>query len=412
MKAEIFSIGTELLLGQILDTNAQFLSQELANLGINVYYRKTVGDNHERLTNALKEAFRTSDLIICTGGLGPTEDDITAKCVADSLSRELYLNEIELKRLENLFTSRGRVMTKNQAKQVHFPIDSIIIPNPTGTAPGFILTVDGKTAIVLPGPPKEMEPMWRETVVPYLRGIANGVIIHSLTLRYSGIGEAALEEELKELIHSEEKVTIAPYAKRGEVHIRLTACSPCESAAESEIQHVLSKIKLLNSAKYLYGYNENSLEQVVGKALKTKGLTLCVAESCTGGSLGARITDVNGSSEYFLGGVISYANEIKQELLEVKSATLEAVGAVSERTALEMASGAKKRFNADIALSITGIAGPDGGTDEKPVGTVYIGIATSKDVTAHHFNFWGRRDDIRYRACQEALRLLREEIGA
>jgi nicotinamide-nucleotide amidase len=409
MKAEIFSIGTELLLGQIIDTNAAFFSEELASLGIVVYYRQTVGDNHARLIEALKESFKRSDLIICSGGLGPTEDDITTECVAKALGVSLYLDENELQKLRNFFTKRGRKIIACQEKQAILPEGCIVIENPTGTAPGFILEAGGKTAIVLPGPPKELIPMWNETVRPYLMKSSHE-IIHSLTLRFAGIGEGDLEEALKPLIHSERDVTIAPYAKRGEVHIRLTTMDDCIENANKKITAVLNKIKDLSVGKYIYGYDEDSLEAVVGKLLLKNGLTLAVAESCTGGGLGARITDVSGSSDYFLGGIISYSNEIKEKLLNVNPQTLADFGAVSAETVKEMAIGVCRATKADIGISISGVAGPGGGTEEKPVGTVYIGTNFKDEITSHKLNLWGRRDDIRYRAGQNALQLLYERL--
>jgi len=410
MKAEIFSIGTELLLGQIIDTNAVFFSERLALLGIPLYYRQTVGDNHERLTESLKSSLKRSDIIICSGGIGPTEDDITTECVAKAFNTELYLDESELKKLHDLFTSRGRTMTKSQRKQASLPVHCTVIPNPTGTAPGFILEKDGKIAIVLPGPPKEMTTMWYETVDPYLNKYSDN-IIYSLTARFCGIGEATLEEELLPIIHSEEQTTIAPYAKRSEVHIRLTSMQNSIEKATMEVNKVLTKIKKLNAGKYIYGYNDETLEFVVAKLLDKKELKLTVAESCTGGRLGSRLTEIPGSSSYFLGGIIAYSNEIKEQLLKVNYDTLNKFGAVSSETAIEMANGVKKLLGADIGVSITGIAGPDGETKEKPIGTVYIGLSFDKKTFARHFHFWGRRDDIRYRATQEALRLIWEELN-
>jgi len=406
MQAEILSIGTELLLGQIIDTNAAYLAQRLAEVGISLFYKDTVGDNHQRLQQVLRLALERSDLIICTGGLGPTEDDITTAGVAQAFDVPLVLYEDASATLAAFFAARGRPMTENQLKQATLPQGSRLVPNPTGTAPGYILEKDGKTAIVLPGPPNEMQPMWRETIAPYLQA-RSGQVIVSRTLRFCGIGEGALEMELKELIHAQRNPTIAPYAKLGEVHIRVTACAATADEAELLIDPVVEQIRA-RVGQYLYGVDEETLEEVVGRLLRARGATLAVAESCTGGLLGGRLTNIPGSSEYFLGGIISYSNTVKESLLAVPEATLRAEGAVSVATARAMAEGALHATGATLAVSITGIAGPGGGTEEKPVGLVYYGVARAGGETrVKRSTQWGDRFSIRNRAVQEALVLLR-----
>jgi nicotinamide-nucleotide amidase len=405
MQAEILSIGTELLLGQITDTNAVFLAQRLAELGIPLYFKDTVGDNPGRLESVLRLAMERSDLIICTGGLGPTEDDITSACIAHVFDTPMLVHAGAKATLEEFFKQRGRPITANQLKQATVPEGAILVPNPTGTAPGFILEKDGKTVIAFPGPPNEMHPMWRETVGPYLHQ-RSGATIFSRTLRFSGIGEGALEMELKGLIQAQREVTIAPYAKVGEAHIRLTTRAATQDEARVRIAPVEAAVRAL-VGQYVYGIDDETLEVVVGRQLRAQGLTLAVAESCTGGLLGGRITSIAGSSDYFLGGIISYSNAIKEGLLGVPFATLAAHGAVSPQTARAMAAGVLRATGADLGVSITGIAGPDGGTADKPVGLVYIGLAGKKlSPRDCQYNFWGDRPTIRTRAVQEALALL------
>lgn len=407
MRAEILSIGTELLLGQITDTNAVFMAQRLAELGISLFFEDTVGDNPARLEGVLRLAKERSDLIICTGGLGPTEDDITSAAIANVFDAPLEINDAARATLEAFFAQRGRPMTANQLKQAMIPHGALLVPNPTGTAPGFILVKDGKTVIAFPGPPSEMHPMWRETVGPYLHAHSGETIV-SRTLRFCGIGEGALEQLLKDLIDVQTDVTIAPYAKLGEVHIRLTTRAQSEDEAQVRIAPVEAQVRE-RAGRYLYGSDEETLEEVVGRMLREMGVTLAVAESCTGGLLGGRITNVPGSSDYFLGGVISYSNSVKQRLLGVSEKTLREHGAVSPNTAREMAEGVVKATGANIGVSITGIAGPDGGSEEKPVGLVYLAVAQGDyPARAFPYTFWGDRPSIRGRAVQQALVLLRD----
>ncbi len=409
MRAEILSIGTELLLGQIIDTNAAWLAERLAELGIGVYNRQTVGDNDERLADAIRLAKSRADLIICTGGLGPTGDDITSANIARVFDAPLVLNQEAKDTLIALFARRSYPLTEKQFKQAMLPTDSLTINNPTGTAPGFILDKDGVIIMAFPGPPLELYPMWRETAEPYLRAREENVI-HSITLRFCGIGESSLESQLQDLMDNQSNPTIAPYAKTGECHIRLTAYAPSVEEAKKMIAPMQAEV-MARVGKFMYGVNDETLEVATGKILRQRGLTLAVAESCTGGALGSRITSVAGASEYFLGGVIAYENRIKDELLGVPGKLLTEYGAVSEECAKEMADGIRRVTTADIGISITGIAGPGGGTPEKPVGLVYIGIS------APHFNtiavrgiLGSDREMIRIRATTQALLILRDYL--
>lgn len=405
MRAEILSIGTELLLGQITDTNAVYLSQQLAELGIPLFFRDTVGDNHERLRDTLRLAKSRAELIICTGGLGPTQDDITAEDIAAVFDAPLELRADAKADMEAFFQARNREVTENQLKQAMLPTGALMLRNPNGTAPGFILEQDGWAVVAMPGPPHEMEPMWRDSVTPYLRE-RSGYTIVSRTLRFCGIGEAALETLLEDIINAQTNPTVAPYAKVAECHIRVTARAKSEEEAAALIAPVEAAIRE-RGGSYIYGIDDRTLEEVVGLMLRERGLTLAVAESCTGGGLGARLTNIPGSSDYFLGGVISYSNALKMTLLDVQEPTLIAHGAVSEQTATEMAAGVIAATGADVGLSITGVAGPGGGTAEKPVGLVYIGYARKGEAPkAQRYAMFGSRAGIRLRAVQEALVLL------
>jgi nicotinamide-nucleotide amidase len=406
MIAEILSIGTELLLGQIVDTNAAYLAQRLAELGIAVYFRDTVGDNHGRLQDTLRQARERADLIICTGGLGPTQDDITAECIAAVFDAPLEVREEARAHIAGFFAKLGRPMTEKQIKQAMLPVGSHMLDNPNGTAPGFLLEKDGKIVIAMPGPPNEMEPMWRDAVAPHLARLSGATIV-SRTLRFCGIGEGDLETRLEPIINAQTNPTVAPYAKVGEVHIRVTARAATAAEAETLIAPVEAEIRA-TVGEFIYGVDDETLEAVVGNLLRAHKLTVGVAESCTGGLLGGRLTNVAGSSDYFMGGVIAYKNSVKQVLLLVPRETLLEHGAVSEETARAMADGACAASGAQIGISITGIAGPGGGSAEKPVGLVYIGLA-APGVPAHavRYEFWGNRASIRQRAVQQALVLLR-----
>ncbi|MDU1538488.1 MAG: competence/damage-inducible protein A [Paeniclostridium sordellii] len=408
MKAEIITVGTEILLGDIVNTNSQFLSKELASIGVEVYYQETVGDNETRLLNLLEEAFKRSDIVITTGGLGPTNDDITKEIAAKYFNQELVFYSDIWENIKSYFEKLGLKPTENNKKQAYFPKDCIILDNPNGTAPGVILKKENKMIILLPGPPKEMIPMFNNKVKSYLQSLTDYKLV-SKTLRFIGIGESELEEKLIDIINSQSNPTIAPYAKENEVTLRITAKSKDDEKANDLIKSIEEKIKD-RVGKYIYGYDDTTLEETVAKLLVKNNMTIAVSESCTGGMVSSKLIDYPGISQSFIEGCVTYSNEAKMNRLGVKKETLDKYGAVSSETAIEMAVGIAKNLNTNIGLSTTGVAGPGGGTDEKPVGLVYIGIYINGDVKVKKCNFSGSRDKIRNRATNEALNLLRLEL--
>ncbi len=408
MKAEIITVGTEILLGDIVNTNSQFLAKELASIGVEVYYQETVGDNETRLLNLLEEAFKRSDIVITTGGLGPTNDDITKEIAAKYFNQELVFYSDIWENIKSYFEKLGLKPTENNKKQAYFPKDCIILDNPNGTAPGVILKKENKMIILLPGPPKEMIPMFNNSVKSYLQSLTDYKLV-SKTLRFIGIGESELEEKLIDIINSQSNPTIAPYAKENEVTLRITAKSKDDEKANDLIKSIEEKIKD-RVGKYIYGYDDTTLEETVAKLLVKNNMTIAVSESCTGGMVSSKLIDYPGISQSFIEGCVTYSNEAKMNRLGVKKETLDKYGAVSSETAIEMAVGIAKNLNTNIGLSTTGVAGPGGGTDEKPVGLVYIGIYINGDVKVKKCNFSGSRDKIRNRATNEALNLLRLEL--
>jgi nicotinamide-nucleotide amidase len=408
MKSEIVAVGTELLLGNIVNTNAQYLSQKLADLGIDVFYHVAVGDNLQRLSDTIKTSLERADLVITSGGLGPTVDDLTKEGVADALGLKLLPHEASIKKIEGMFKALGRPMTENNLKQGYIPEGAAILENDNGTAPGVLIEKNGKIVIMLPGPPKELYPMFEDKVLPYLRTKVHSTI-RSRMLRVIGVGESAVEDMLKEIFRTQTNPTIAPYAKDAEVHLRITAKSDTIDEADRLIDQMEERVKAI-LGENIYGYDDESLEYVVLKLLIENNLTLSLAESCTGGLIGSRLTDVPGASASLMCGIISYSNESKIKILGVKESTINSYGAVSSQTAEEMAAGAKRINGTDIGLSITGIAGPDGGSEEKPVGLCYIGIAIGDKVTAHKLLFNGNRKSIKWNSSSSALDLLRKEL--
>lgn len=370
MKSAILSVGTELLFGQITNTNSVFLSQQLNYLGIDVMYHYTVGDNPKRLAEMIQQAFTDCDLILTTGGLGPTQDDLTKEIAAEVLHDELVLHEDLLKNLEDYFKKINRVMTENNKKQVYLPSRAVVFDNDAGTAPGFALEENGKIIICMPGPPREMTRMFERKVKPYLESQSEDVIYYKM-LRTFGIGESMLETELMEWIDGQTDPTLATYAKEGEACLRITSkrktLEEAKSAVEGMIEKVNGKI-----GQYVYSYDDEDLFQVVGRKLIEQKIGISSAESCTGGLFAQTLTEVSGISAVFDRGLITYSNQAKIEELGVNVETLEKFGAVSEETAVEMAEGLKKVTGSRLCISVTGIAGPDGGTEEKPVGLVYI----------------------------------------
>lgn len=375
--AEILCVGTELLLGDIVNTNAAFLSARLAALGICVYRHTAVGDNPQRLKAALLSALDSADLVITSGGLGPTYDDLTKETVAECLGLPLEEHSESLARIKDYFTRTGRIMTENNKKQAMMPRTAHVFNNNYGTAPALAIYSEetNKTVIMLPGPPGELIPIFNEEVTPYLKARTDCVLV-SENVHIFGMGESAVEEKIKSIMTDSVNPSVAPYCKEGEVRLRVTAKAQNEEDAKEMCDKTIEKILASEVGKYVYGINLNSLEEALVSALHEHSLTLCTAESCTGGLIAERITAVAGCSDVFFGSCVTYTNEIKQRLLGVSAETLEKHSAVSAQTAMEMARGARERLGTDIAVSATGIAGPTGGTPEAPVGTVFIGVST------------------------------------
>lgn len=411
MQAEIVSVGTELLLGQIVDTNAPYLSGLLPEVGISLFYRWTVGDNPARLADTLRAALSRSDIVFTIGGLGPTSDDLTKEMVAEVAGDPMRLDDEIAQNLRNYFIGRGYPMPESNIKQAMVPVNGIVIPNPNGTAPGAVFFVDGsKKVVVLPGPPREFIPMVRDWVMPYLAEIMgeSASVIKSRTLRLAGIGESLVEDKLKYLMASENP-TLAPYAKPGEVHLRITAKARESVTAETMIDKMDADVVSVLGDR-VYGRDEQTLEEVVVNLLTEQKITLATAESCTGGLISNRITNVSGSSQVFLSGVCTYSNDAKASILGVPRKLLEDYGAVSEQVARAMAEGVIKLSGADWGIAVTGIAGPTGGSDEKPVGLVYFGLADGKNTFTDRMVFPGGRLDVKLRTSQHALNLIRIKL--
>ncbi len=375
MIAEIICIGTEILLGDIVNTNGAFLSKELASLGIDMYHQSVVGDNAGRLKESLELALSRSDVVLTTGGLGPTYDDLTKKTIADYFGVELVLHEPSVKKMEEMFKRREWPMTPNNMLQALVPEGCTVFFNDNGLAPGVAVEKNGKTVIMMPGPPSEMRPMFLERISPFLQQGTGGVI-RSKTLYIFGMGESSVEDTLRELMTTSMNPTVAPYAKQGEVEVRVSAKAASEQEAQALIDPVVSKIRQ-TLGNVVYGVDVGSMQNALVQALKEKKLVAATAESCTGGLVSAAITSIPGASGVFAGGVCTYTNELKMKLLGVSEQTLKDKGAVSPETAQQMADGVRKLTGADVGVGITGIAGPDGGSAEKPVGLVYVAVSSS-----------------------------------
>lgn len=420
MRAELVFVGTELLLGEILNSNAQYLSERMALIGIDVFYQQTVGDNMARLSTVLKQALERSDVVIATGGLGPTMDDLTREAAAEVTGCPLELDQTILTKLEAFFASRGRTMTPNNARQAMVPRGATILPNDRGTAPGLIIhAAEGKAVILLPGPPVELRPMFEAQVIPFLTARLGGspLTLVSRVLRFVDIGESALEERLKDLIEAQGDPSIAPYAKLMEVHLRLATKAPDPATGLARIAPVEAEIRR-RVGQYLYGVDSTGLEAAVGGLLAERRLRLTLAESCTGGLIAKRITDVPGSSAYFGIGFCTYSYEAKTRFLGVPGSMLAEHGAVSQPVVEAMAQGALTRADADLAVAVSGIAGPGGGLPEKPVGLVWFALASrgSRDgalpagTWSRKAQFWGSRQDVRERSGVFALAMIRRYL--
>jgi nicotinamide-nucleotide amidase len=411
--AEVICVGTELLLGEILNTNSQYLAQQLAQLGIPHYYQTVVGDNPQRLQQAIAIACERSQILLFTGGLGPTPDDLTTETLADFFGVPLEERPEVLAEIREKYARRGREMSPSNRKQALFPVGAEVLPNPRGSAPGLIWQPrPGVTILTFPGVPSEMQAMWEQTAVPYLKQQGWGrEIIYSQTLRFWGIAESALAERVATFL-AMENPTVAPYASRGEVRLRISTRATSEADAMQVVQPVAEQIRAIAGNDY-FGQDQATLASATGELLRQRGHTLAVAESCTGGGLGHLLTSVSGSSDYFWGGVISYDNQVKVNLLGVNATDLEAQGAVSDGVARQMAAGVRSRLDTTWGLSITGIAGPGGGTETKPVGLVYIGIAGPDGLlesSVHQFGAMRDRDFIRWLSACTALDILRRKL--
>ncbi len=424
--AEILAVGTELLLGHVLDTNSQFLSEGLARLGIDCYYHSTVGDNEERVKATIRQALLRSDIVLISGGLGPTPDDLTMNCIANLLGVELILDEDVLKEIEAFFKERGVIMPVTNTKQALRPSGASLLPNPDGTAPGIIWEIGPElmqrllgpdaspeavnrtsTLITFPGVPSELKTMWTQTVIGYLERHLVKSTIYSIELRHYGIGESALAEKYALLLNGSNP-TVAPYAGRGECRLRVTSKAEDIDSARNLAEPLIEEIRM-GSGHFLYGVDDETLESVTAQMLRERGLTVSVAESCTGGLVSKRLTDIAGSSQYISLNLITYSNEAKRSMLGVDQAILDQFGAVSAECVKAMAEGVRTRTKSDIGLAISGVAGPDGGTEDKPVGTVFLGLAAAGKYFGRRKNFGHKfpRKEIRYRTANEALNMLR-----
>jgi nicotinamide-nucleotide amidase len=414
MAAEVICVGTELLLGDILNSNSQYLAKELAALGVPHFYQTVVGDNIDRVHQAIEIGATRSSILIFTGGLGPTPDDLTTESIASYFNTPLVEHPEVIADIERKYAQRGREMTASNRKQSLQPQGAAILPNPLGTAPGMIWQPRaGLTIFTFPGVPREMYRMWRDTAIPFLKTQGYGQNpIYSRSLRFFGVAESALAEKVNHLFDSNNP-TVAPYAGKGQVRLRISARAANETAAKSLIEPIAREIQQIAGDNY-FGSDDDTLASVVGQLLMAKGQTLAVAESCTGGGLGQMLTDTPGSSSYFMGGIISYANRIKVDLLGVNAEDLAQAGAVSETVAMQMAAGVKAKLGTDWGVSITGVAGPGGGTEAKPVGLVYIGIARPDgEVEGIKYQLGSQQERglIRQMSASQTLDLLRRRLG-
>lgn len=408
MKAEILAVGTEILLGDIVNTNTQYIAKRLADLGISVYHQCVVGDNPERLLEAYNLALARADLVIATGGLGPTKDDLTKEVAFEYFGKQSVVHEASLKIIEDYFKSSDRPMTQNNRKQAYFPIDAVVLPNNNGTAPGCIIEENRKIVVLLPGPPWEMKPMFEESVVPYLQKFAQGVLV-SKVLRVIGVGESSAETMIEDIMDNQTNPTVAPYAKAGEMTFRITAKANTYDEGIKLMEPMEAEIRS-RLGNNIYGEGDVTLANVLGRMLVDRKLTIATAESCTGGMVAAALINYPGISSVFMEGAVTYSNEAKINRLGVKKETLDKYGAVSREIAAEMACGIAKTAGTSIGLSTTGIAGPDGGSEEKPVGLVYVGLYINGEVKTKMLKLSGDRQKVRTRATMQLLDWTRREL--
>ena len=402
--AEIISVGTELLLGNIVNTDAAEISVLLAGLGIGCYRQTVVGDNPERLRRAVEDARSRADIIITSGGLGPTCDDLTKQTLAECFGKRLVFHEDEANRIRSLVTSAGFPMTDNNLLQAWLPEGCTVLENSCGTAPGCAFEAEGTHVIMLPGPPKELRAMLRSGAAEYLRALSDEQL-YSHNIRIFGLGESGVEDRLRELMNSLENPTLAPYAKPGEVLLRVTARAGSEAGAEALMAPVIEKVREA-VGEYIYGIDVPGLEYAAFELLKSRGLTLSSAESCTGGLIAKRITDIPGSSKVFAGGVVSYTNAVKAVVLGVPQELLDKFGAVSEPVARAMAEGARRVMRTDLAVSTTGVAGPDSDGRGNPVGTVFVALASESGTVCRALKCGGDRERVRMTAAHNAFDML------
>lgn len=410
MVVELISVGTELLLGNIVNTNTQFLAEKCALLGLSMYHQVVVGDNRDRLAEVVKTGLQRSDVLILTGGLGPTEDDLTKEVCAQVMGTSLVEDAHTKNRIEEYFkNSVYKEIPDNNWKQAMVLEGCIVLDNDNGTAPGLIMEQEGKFVILLPGPPNELHPLFINKVVPYLKQMQPDIILSQM-VKICGIGESQVEDSLLDLISGQTNPTIATYAKTGEVHLRVTAKASDEETAKSLIKPVVKEIKHRFQEAVYTTKEEETLEMTVIRLLKKYELTVTTAESCTGGLLAGRLVNVPGVSDVFREGFITYSNKAKRKTLDVSKSTLKKYGAVSEQTAKEMATGGVFATDADACIAITGLAGPDGATEDKPIGLVYIACYMKDKVQVERYHFKGNRNKIREQAVIKALDLLRRSI--
>ncbi len=414
--AEILCVGTELLLGDIVNTNAAFLSKKLAALGISVYHQAVVGDHPDRLRAALHDAFEghgrpAADLVILSGGLGPTYDDLTKETVAAFFGRSMELHEPSLARIREFFERTGRVMRPNNEKQAMMPVGATVFPNDYGTAPALAVGDGTRTAVLLPGPPMELEPLFCEQVIPFLQPYTEGILI-SRNIHLMGLGESEIEHRLRSLMESAENPTVAPYCKSGEVRLRVTARAADEATAAAMCDRMVDTIRATDISPYIYGIDCENAETALVRLFTERGMTVATAESCTGGMIGERLTSVPGASAVYVGGCITYTNDMKIGLLGVSPATIDTHTEVSAETAAEMAAGVRRVTGADVGLSTTGYAGPGGGTEENPVGTVFVGVSTKEGTEAFRLYYHRRANARRYIREAASSRAMLEAIKA
>ena len=403
MRVEVITTGTELLLGEILNTNFTWLAQELNRRGFDVLYQTTVGDNPARMKEVLDIAVKRADVIITSGGLGPTRGDITKEMIAEYCGVDMYMNLEVWNHIHELLSRRNICIAENNEKQALVPSGAVVLHNEAGTAPGLVLEQGDTTFVMLPGPPFELKTVCEKELFPYFeQRFPHLGIIKSHTLKLRGIGESNLAEKLDDIIINQTNPTIALYARHGEILVRLTAKAPSAEKADALIAGMQEKVEKVIGT-YVYGYDDDTLPEVLGKELLCRQQAIAFAESCTGGLASSMMTDVPGSSEYMKGSVISYTDEVKNQVIHVSKTTLAKKGAVSEETAVEMARGVREAIGSDMAVSITGLAGPGGGTRKKPVGLVYIAVADANGELCRKYNFGGTRSQIKHRAAMAAL---------